>query len=143
VATTWLISFEQIRQHDPLAAEYLSFMSCLESKMILQSLLPDARSRKQMLEAIVTLTAYSFNAKTSDGRFYNTHRLMHRASRNGLKERRMLVGCATNVLTRLTNVFPDDSVTNRKLCSICLPHALFILTSRLFAQGAVEEVTLQ
>lgn len=29
VANTWLISFEQIRCHDPLAAEYLSFMSHL------------------------------------------------------------------------------------------------------------------
>lgn len=30
VATTWLISFEQIRRRDPLAAEYLSFMACVQ-----------------------------------------------------------------------------------------------------------------
>jgi len=29
VATTWLISFEQIRRLDPLAAEYLSFIACV------------------------------------------------------------------------------------------------------------------
>jgi hypothetical protein len=28
VATTWLISFEQIRRRSPLAADYLSFMAC-------------------------------------------------------------------------------------------------------------------
>jgi len=30
VATTWLISFEQIRRRDPLAAEYLSFIACVQ-----------------------------------------------------------------------------------------------------------------
>jgi hypothetical protein len=32
VATTWLISFEQIRQRDPLAAEFLSFIACVDLK---------------------------------------------------------------------------------------------------------------
>ena len=40
VATTWLISFEQIRRRDPLAADYLSFMACVEPKDVPQSLLP-------------------------------------------------------------------------------------------------------
>jgi len=40
VATTWLISFEQIRQRDPLAADYLSFMACVDAKDIPQLLLP-------------------------------------------------------------------------------------------------------
>ena len=34
VATTWLISFEQIRQRDLLTADYLSFMACIDSKDI-------------------------------------------------------------------------------------------------------------
>jgi hypothetical protein len=34
VATTWLISFEQIRLRDPLAADYLSFMACVDSKNV-------------------------------------------------------------------------------------------------------------
>lgn len=34
IATTWLISFEQIRRQDPLAAEYLSFMYCIDPKDI-------------------------------------------------------------------------------------------------------------
>ena len=32
IATTWLISFDQILRQDQLAAEYLSFMSCLVSE---------------------------------------------------------------------------------------------------------------
>ena len=60
VATTWLISFNQIRHHDPLAAEYLSIMSCIDPKDIPQSLLPPARSRKAEVDAIGTLNVYSF-----------------------------------------------------------------------------------
>jgi hypothetical protein len=50
IATTWLISFEHILQIDPLAAECLSFMACVDPKDILQSLLPPAQSgrRRQM-----------------------------------------------------------------------------------------------
>jgi hypothetical protein len=47
VATTWLISFEQIRRRDALAADYLSFMCCIDPKDIPQSLLPPGPSRKR------------------------------------------------------------------------------------------------
>jgi hypothetical protein len=55
VATTWLISFEQIRYRDPLAADYLSFMVCIDPKDIPQSLLPAGVSRKRETDAIGTL----------------------------------------------------------------------------------------
>jgi hypothetical protein len=50
IATTWLISFEHILQIDPLAAECLSFIACVDPKDIPQSLLPPAQSgrRRQM-----------------------------------------------------------------------------------------------
>jgi hypothetical protein len=60
IATTWLISFNQISLQDQLAADYLSFMSCVLLQRIPQSLLPAAQSEKTMVEAIGTLTAYSF-----------------------------------------------------------------------------------
>lgn len=60
VATTWLVSFEQIRRRDPLAADFLSFTSCIDPRDIPQSLLPPAASRKKEIDAIGTLSAYSF-----------------------------------------------------------------------------------
>lgn len=45
ITTTWLISFEQIKKHDQLAAEYLSFMACIHPKDIPQSLLRQGPSR--------------------------------------------------------------------------------------------------
>ena len=55
VATTWLISFEQIRLFDPLAAEYLSFIACVDSKDVPQSMLPPGLSPKMKTAAIGTL----------------------------------------------------------------------------------------
>lgn len=58
VATTWVISFEQVRKRDPLAAEYLSFVACVDAKDIPQSLLPPGASRKMEIDA---LRGYSLN----------------------------------------------------------------------------------
>jgi hypothetical protein len=44
VATTWLISFEQIRHRDPLAAEFLSFMACIDQKDVPQSFVAITKS---------------------------------------------------------------------------------------------------
>ncbi|KAG9235350.1 acyl transferase/acyl hydrolase/lysophospholipase [Amylocarpus encephaloides] len=75
VATTWLISFEQIRHRDPLAAELLSFMACLDSKDIPLSLLPPGPSRKKKIDAIGTLEAYSFIHRRQVDLSLDIHRL--------------------------------------------------------------------
>lgn len=59
VATTWLISFWQISDHDPLAANYLRFLCFLAGKDIPQSLLPPA-GKLETVEAIGTFRAYAF-----------------------------------------------------------------------------------
>jgi hypothetical protein len=48
------------QRHDALAAEYLSFMACIDPKAIPQSLLPLRASRTRQIAAIGTLSAYSF-----------------------------------------------------------------------------------
>lgn len=66
VTTTWLVSFEHIRRLDLLAAEYLSFMSCIDPKDVPQSLLPPAKSRKERVDAIGTLTGHAFVTRRAD-----------------------------------------------------------------------------
>ncbi|KAK7178572.1 hypothetical protein PSPO01_15389 [Paraphaeosphaeria sporulosa] len=86
VAKTWHISFEQIRRQGPLAAEYLSFISCINRINIPQSLLPSGTSQLQHMKALGTLTAYAFlteRQQTIPGankeRFFDMHRLVHMA----------------------------------------------------------------
>jgi hypothetical protein len=60
VAATWLISFDQIRRLDPLAANYLLFMSCIDPRDIPLSLLPPDSSQVKQQKALGLLKAYSF-----------------------------------------------------------------------------------
>ncbi|KAK0756133.1 hypothetical protein N5P37_011345 [Trichoderma harzianum] len=101
IATTWLISFEQIRHRDPLAADYLSFMACVDAKDIPQSLLPPGQSRKQEMEAMGTLQGYSFIAKRSVGSAVTVHRLVHLAMRNWLRKEGLLSHWASKTIAIL------------------------------------------
>lgn len=104
VATTWLISFEQIRQHDPLAVEYLSFMACIDPKDIPQSLLPPGLSRTKETDAIGTLDAYSFIIKRSTDEALDLHRLVHLAMRNWLRKQELITQWTEKSISRLEEV---------------------------------------
>ncbi|KAJ9132607.1 Kinesin light chain 1 [Pleurostoma richardsiae] len=104
VATTWLISFEQIRQRDRLAADYLSFLACVDAKDVPQSLLPPGQSRKKETDAIGTLLGYSFIAKRSADSALNVHRLVHLATRNWLRKEGLLHDWTYRAIARLAEL---------------------------------------
>jgi tetratricopeptide (TPR) repeat protein len=131
VATTWLISFEQIRQRDALAAEYLSFMCCIDSKDIPQSFLPPGPSRKREIEAIGTLDAYSFISKRPVDLAFDLHRLVHLSTRNWLRKEQLLAHSTEEVIKRLEEVFPDEDHKNRSVWRTYLPHVRYVLESNL------------
>ena len=142
VATTWLISFEQIRKRDPLAAEYLSFMCCLDPKNIPQSLLPPGPSRKKEVDAIGTLTAYSFVVRRPADSAFDLHRLVHLAMRNWLRRENKLQQCIENAVVRLDDVFPDNGYENRSLWRTYLPHVRFLLESGFGKSGGEHRTDL-
>jgi tetratricopeptide (TPR) repeat protein len=127
VATTWLISFEQIRRRDPLAAEYLSFMACVDPRDIPQSLLPPAQSRKKEMDAIGTLDAYSFISRRPADQALDIHRLVHLATRNWLRKEEMLAHSTGRAIVRLEEVFPSHDHKNRIVWKTYLPHARYAL----------------
>jgi tetratricopeptide (TPR) repeat protein len=131
VATTWLVSFEQIRHRDPLAAKYLSFMCCIESKDIPQSLLPPGPSRKKEIEALGTLNAYSFITKRPADAALDLHRLVHLSMRNWLRKEELLAQSTEKVIVRLAEVFPDSDDKNRSVWRTYLPHTRYVLESNL------------
>ncbi|KAF2194690.1 HET-domain-containing protein [Zopfia rhizophila CBS 207.26] len=129
VATTWLISFEQIRHRDPLAADYLSFMACIYPKDIPQSLLPAGRSRKKETDAIGTLDAYSFIIRRPAGLALDLHRLVHLATRNWLRKEELIDQWTEKAISLLEEAFPDHDHKNRSLWRIYLPHVRHALLS--------------
>ena len=142
VATTWLISFEQIRTRDPLAAEYLSFMACMDRKDIPQSLLPVGPSRIKEMEAIGTLRAYSFLIKRGEAMVFDLHRLVHLATRNWLQKEGALSRWDQAAIERLDDLFPDHEHQNRAQWRILLPHAAYALRLTIVAQDNSRRLDL-
>jgi tetratricopeptide (TPR) repeat protein len=129
VATTWLISFRHISDHDPLAADYLRFMCFLAEKDIPQSLLPPA-GRIKAAEAIGTLKAYAFITEREQSGSYDIHRLVRLSMLNWLTEEGERKDWITKVLRRLADVFPFAKHENRGVWMRYLPHTLYVLEFR-------------
>jgi tetratricopeptide (TPR) repeat protein len=141
VATTWLISFEQLRQRNPLAVDYLSFMSCVAPKDIPQSLLPRGPSRKDEFDAIATLDAYSFIVRPSDITVH-IHQLVHFATRNWLRTQQLLGPWTEKAIERLKKVLPDHDHQNRRTWRAYLPHATYVLDSDLVNRDGLDRIDL-
>jgi hypothetical protein len=142
VATTWLILFDQIRHRDPLAADYLSFIACIDRNDILQSLLPAGPSRMKEMDAIGTLDAYSFITKRPAESAVDLHRLVHLATRNWLRKQDLLGHWTHVAIARLLNEFPDNSHDNRSKWRQFLPHAIYALASDLVGEDDKVKVNL-
>lgn len=132
VAATWLISFEQIRQRDrdQLAADYLSFMACVDPKDIALSMLPPAPSPKQMKDALGTLQGYSFITMQADDTAVTLHRLVHLAMRNWLRKENLLSAWTGKAFGRLADLLQDAGVVQRAAWRSCMPHAAYALMAK-------------
>ncbi|KLJ11374.1 hypothetical protein EMPG_09678 [Blastomyces silverae] len=142
VATTWLISFQQIQQLNPLAADYLSFMACISPRNIPQSLLPPAPSKKKTLEAIGLLKAFSFISEQVQDRSLSLHRLVHLSTRNWLRKQQCFDRQIQTTADWFSRVFPDNDPANRKLWRLYLPHALSLITENDFQKEQENHIHL-
>ena len=130
VATTWAVSFSQIRAHDEVAVNLLSFMSCIEWKAIPQSILLSLQSEVQMTGAISTLCAYSFLARRGDSDWYDVHQLVHLATRIWLKQNGNATGVAERGIRHMASIFPSNDYANQAVWRAYLPHAVRLLKGR-------------
>ncbi|KAH8692117.1 putative kinesin [Talaromyces proteolyticus] len=143
VATTWLISFHQIQRLDSLAADYLSFMACINPQNIPQSLLPPALSWKKRTDALGLLNAYSFTSTSAqeDGSL-SLHRLVHLATRNWMRQNNLLPPWTRKAADRFHEIFPNDYHGNRYLWREYLPHILFLIKRSEFYEVKEQYVSL-
>ncbi|KAI9688258.1 MAG: hypothetical protein M1822_001764 [Bathelium mastoideum] len=139
VATTWVVSFSQIRERDAAAADLLGFVSCIEWKAIPRSLLPSVQPEWRMEEAISTLCGYSFLARREDEsqeeeeggeEWYDMHRLVHLATRIWTSKHGNVAETTEKALQHVREVFPSNDYANRTVWRAYMSHALRILGSR-------------
>ncbi|KAK3305042.1 P-loop containing nucleoside triphosphate hydrolase protein [Chaetomium strumarium] len=127
VATTWLVSFDQICKSDGAAADLLSFMSCIEPKGIPQSILPRFELEEQMVHAVGTLCGYGFLTRRGDSKIFDMHSLVHLATRIWIQGEGRTATIDEKATRHLATVFPDDDYTNCSLWREYLPHAFRVL----------------
>ena len=130
VATTLLVSFNQILKHDQTAADLLSFMSCIKPKPIPQSILPHTELEEQMVHATGMLCAYALVVRRADDETYDLPRLVHMATRVWLGEHGLAAEKTEKAIRHHITVFPSDDWRNRALWRAYLPHALKLLEGK-------------
>jgi tetratricopeptide (TPR) repeat protein len=135
IAKTWHISFDQICKQDPLAAQYLSFMACINRVNIPQSLVAGRSSLVQQTKALGTLTGYAFLTErqqtegTGEGRCFDMHRLVHMASVWWLDRHNKRTAWEDTAAARLTELLPYGDYKNMQVWSSYLPHAMHVARS--------------
>ncbi|KAB5557932.1 hypothetical protein GE09DRAFT_93575 [Coniochaeta sp. 2T2.1] len=128
VATTWLVSFEQIQETDAVAADLLSFISCIEPKAIPRSLLPNAQTEQEKESAIGTLSAYAFLVRRDDDDVYDMHRLVQLATRIWIREQERTQETAVRAMQHVYSIFPSwRDHFERPVWQAYFPHAFRLL----------------
>lgn len=128
IATTWLISFDQISRDDMLAARYLKIMSLVAEKNIPENLIPSHTDQLERTEAIGTLKAYAFITQRSGQQSYDMHRLVRLALQKWLTENGELEGYLSTVMRQLVELCPWPRHQTRAVVMAYLPHIMAALT---------------
>ncbi|KAF5610782.1 hypothetical protein F25303_14521, partial [Fusarium sp. NRRL 25303] len=127
VATTWFISFNQIRKGDELASRILMFLAYVEPKAVPQSMLPEGESQQQLTRALGTLCGYRFLDRRGSSKVFDMHSLVHMAIRSWVAENDSEKEQSDAAIKRLREVFPTDDWENRDLWRQYLTHAIKLL----------------
>lgn len=127
VATTWIISFDQIRDKERPAAQLLLFIAWIEPKSIPVSMLPSVGSDQTMTSALGTLCGYGFLRKQENGDLVDMHQLVQLATQLWIEEhtsKNMTIKAAACHLDLLLHYPYEDKVF---VWRQYLPHAKKVL----------------
>jgi tetratricopeptide (TPR) repeat protein len=127
VASTWLVSFEQIRKSNFSAAEYLSLMACVDSYRIPREFFPSLASDKDKLEALGLLSGFSFITMEPCEGPITLHRLVHLAIRNWLRKELTITGYRQQAVELMEKTMCEAHMENQPLVRPSLPHAMVLL----------------
>jgi class 3 adenylate cyclase/Tfp pilus assembly protein PilF/DNA-binding XRE family transcriptional regulator len=134
VASTWSLSFQQVEQENPAAAELLRLCAFTEPDAIPETILtegedylgpvlgPVASDPLLLNEAIQTLRRYSLIKRDPEARILNVHRLVQVVLKNGLDEGEKRLW-AERTVCAVNAAFPQVSFETWQRCELCLPHA--------------------
>jgi tetratricopeptide (TPR) repeat protein len=135
VATTWNLSFEQVEQRSPMAADLLRVCAFLAPDAIPETIMTEGASQlgphlaelgadaDGLDEAVEVLRAYSLVRRDAEQETLSVHRLVQAVLRDqmGQEEQRQW---AERVVRATNAAFPEVEHRTRLVCEKLLPHAL-------------------
>lgn len=134
VATTWSLSFEKVRQANPLAAELLNFCAFLAPEAIPEKLLtteapaignvlsPMATNPLQVNLACKEALRFSLFQRNTDERVITMHRLVQSVLQESLPKE-MQILWQQRAINAVSATFPSVEYENWSDCQQLLPHA--------------------
>lgn len=134
VANTWALSFQQVEQADPAAAELLRLCAFLQPDAIPESILTQgaeylgpvlqevASDPLLLNEAIQLLRRYSLIKRDAETKQLNVHRLVQVVLRESLDAQTQQQWAERSVRA-VSAAFPEVEFANWSRCELCLPHA--------------------
>ena len=137
VAITWRLSFNQIRTDDPLAAEFLGLMACLQRENIPTSVFGSKDSIAKT-KALGTLKAYAFiTGRVQHARdmgdtaileedAYDMHRLVQIATQDWLKDQQEWESQLKEALLVLTDLIPYGDYKAWRVWNAYIPHGIYL-----------------
>lgn len=134
IATTWYLSFQQIEQENPLAADLLRLLAFLGPDVIPEEIitggfsefgtgLDTIASDFLAVNAIIELLLrYSLLRRTPEVKFLSIHRLVQAVLKDGMEKDQQLLW-AERAIRAINKAFPDVELKTWAQCQRCLPHA--------------------
>jgi tetratricopeptide (TPR) repeat protein len=127
-----ILTIQQIQQQNQLAADYISFMACMDPDIIPQSLLPPAKPEKRA-EIIGLLKDSNIIQETVQG-YYTIHRSIRRIIRDRMKSAQQFRQQILKAADRLREVFLSNDHAKREIWREYLPHAMSLLAEVEFQE---------
>ncbi|KAJ3483118.1 hypothetical protein NLG97_g7387 [Lecanicillium saksenae] len=129
IATTWLVTFQQIRQESPAAANLLSLLSCFQPQNIPRYVLSGydggeigADASETLEDDMDVLFAYSLVGNTTEPHEYEMHSLVQICTRAWLADANQLARWNSHFLQLTCKHFPNGLVNTWPRCQLLLPH---------------------
>ncbi|KAF2181417.1 kinesin light chain 3 [Zopfia rhizophila CBS 207.26] len=141
VAPILLISVDQIRHTNPLAANYLFLSASVDRKDIPLDLL-EASTPCEKEDAVKLLSRYALVTRRPADSAIDLHRLIHHALREWLQWQEWLGQWTQNAVTQLVRVFPNPDHGSRSKWRRLLPHAKYALSHSLAKEVGGDRLDL-
>ncbi len=135
VASTWSLSFQQVEQADPAAADLLRLCAFLDPDAIPEAILTEGASflgpsldlvaadTLLLHEAIQVLRRFSLLKRDPEAKLLNIHRLVQAVLKDGM-DIQVQRQWAERVVRAVNAAFPKVTFAAWPRCQECLPHAL-------------------